>query len=54
MLQWADDLDDLLAAAGYLLENLGYRLAAPAGVVAAAIGGVALSAGLGLLMGLGA
>ncbi len=51
MLQWVDDLDDLVAAARHLLDGLGYRLAAPAGVAAAALGGVALGAVLGLLMG---
>jgi hypothetical protein len=54
MLQWADDLDDLVAASGHLLESLGYRLAAPAGVAAAALSGVALSAVLGLLLGFNA
>lgn len=52
MLQWVDDLDDLVAAAGHLLENLGYCLAAPAGVAAAALGGVALGSVLSLLMGI--
>ena len=48
MLLWADDLDDLVVAAGQLLEGYGYRLL---GLAAAGCSGVAIGLGLGVLWG---
>jgi hypothetical protein len=48
MLQWADDLDDLLVAAGHIMESAGYRLIGLAGVAAAGLSGVAIGLGVGL------
>lgn len=46
MLQWIDDLDDLLRAAAQLAMGYGYRLAAVVGVAAAACGALAVALGL--------
>lgn len=51
MLQWADDLDDLLAAGLQLVEAYGYRLLGLAGVAAAGISGIAIGIGVGVLWG---
>lgn len=51
MLQWADDLDDLLVAAGHILESTGYRVIGFAGVAAAGLSGIAIGLGVGLLWG---
>jgi hypothetical protein len=51
LLLWADDLDDLVVAAGQLLEGYGYRLLGLAGLAAAGCSGVAIGLGLGVLWG---
>jgi hypothetical protein len=51
MLLWADDLDDLVVAAGQLLEGYGHRLLGLAGLATAGLSGVAIGIGLGALWG---
>jgi len=51
MLLWADDLDDLVVAAGQLFEGYGYRLLGLTGLAAAGLAGVAIGLGLGALGG---
>lgn len=51
MLQWADDLDDLLAAGLQLVEGYGYRVLGLAGVAMAGVSGIALGLGVGVLWG---
>jgi len=51
MLQWADDLDDLLAAAGHVLLSMSNLLPGLAGVAVAGFGGVSLGLGLTVLIG---
>lgn len=51
MLQWADDLDDLLAAGLQIAESYGYRLLGLAGVAVAGISLLAIGLGIGVLQG---
>ncbi|NGX16094.1 hypothetical protein [Wenzhouxiangella sp. XN24] len=51
MLQWADDLDDLLAAAGQVLIGMSDLLPGLAGVAVAGFGGVSIGLGITLLIG---
>jgi len=51
MLQWADDLDDLLAAAGHVLLRMSDLLPGLAGVAVAGFAGVSVGLGITLLIG---
>lgn len=51
MLQWADDLDDLLAAAGQVLLSMGDLLPGLAGVAIAGVGGVSIGLAITVLIG---
>jgi hypothetical protein len=51
LLQWADDLDDLIGMAGIAVAGLGYRLLGFAGLAAAGFGGFAVGLGLGVMVG---
>lgn len=51
LLQWADELDDLMGAAAQLLVGSSYRLAAFAGVLTAAFTGAAIGLGVGAVWG---
>lgn len=46
MLQWIDELDDMLRATTQLVQGYGYRLAAVAGAAGAVFGALALGLGL--------
>ena len=51
MLQWADDLDDLLAAAGQVLIGVSDLLPGLAGVAVSGFAGVSIGLGISLLVG---
>lgn len=51
MLQWADDLDDLLAAAGQVLLRMSDLLPGLAGVTVAGLGGISIGLAITLLVG---
>jgi hypothetical protein len=51
LLQWIDELDDLMVAGGQLALAMGYRLAALASLGAAGLAGVGVGLGIGMLWG---